>query len=230
MILDQFNEYIDEKGCMVCKDAVEGGQAGKEDSAHKAAFYNFYLALCYGQGEIFWKNFIPPQKYVDIGGLKRHPLTKYTTSRDQTLPFLIMLDSIGYVALKKVIKYQIENCYVEKEELKKYEWFIRLFYHTPNGDMFIVPNHLSALFRTLDKKWYWLTDMFLPLIVLATFFKKNDKHLVSQIMQLDYFEMKNPNIFTKLSYWLFHKFHNRCIIANEYFSGDNNPPINILMR
>jgi len=244
-VLDEILEYQDSWRCFVCLPAVRAKEyhPDQEDSLHKTGHILTLLGLCsrFGKLELGFELFFPRSRYFDYKSprtvsMRRHPLTRYTTSRDQVMPALMSLFlEHGHVRVGEVIKW-LDTCPVEKDTWKKLEWLIKCFYHTPNGDL-LQPDHVSILIRCMNSPTLWASTLRMYFgdwwRLMGTFvylYKGFSHHYVNHTLEVLFARFVKPTVFSYINYLIWRKYGEPQRVYDEYFHTPNNPPIGELHR
>lgn len=228
-VKETYKNYTDRYGCLVLKDAMEGGQAGVEDSCHHSSLYVYACRflnrpdLC---SHIKLTNFYDG---ADFGIIRRHPRTQYSTSRDQALPLFIALNNDDR---KYLDKEYLAKCEVQKASLKKWSWIIRLFRHTTNGDVF-QPCHDAVVDRATGRAavWWrrpilWFQDLWSFGNTLCTIIKPSGSDVVMGYFLTHFAANTTPTLVSKFNHWLFCKCVDVKYYFITYFDRPSNPPVN----
>lgn len=233
MNINSFSPWIDKWGCIVTKLAVNANEhnADQEDSMHKAGH------LMYWVKDMGFDGNLDPYQYFLYAGFRRHPMSEYTVSRDQFLPFSIGLCEQGFGFYKKIYDFA-RNCEIKKE---KYAWLNpirKLFLHTPNGDAIIQWHHRAAFLRATytntNSLYYviskWLGDVFGLMVASYMATQKQDKHNINLILCLHFSATTEPTFLSKAAWRVYTWFHDPVEEYRMYFDNEYDPPIHKLVE
>jgi hypothetical protein len=222
-----FEDYIDKWGCIVTRLAVnkEEHHVDQEDSMHKAGHL------------MYWRRY--PQYYLKLHiyiyntvKVMRHPMSRYSVSRDQLLPFAI---GFSKTSNEYSFLHYCRHCVIEKDEYKWLNTIRKLYLHTSNGDMF-QPHHKAALLRTERNLniFNWVSiilgDLFACLVSVFMLFIGNDKHNVNLVQLLHYNKSCRPTIFSRLAWIVYLWRHDPIEEYRMYFDNAFDPPIHKLVE
>jgi hypothetical protein len=193
------HNWLDKWGCLVTAKAVdaEGRHPDQEDSLHRAGH-----ASCLGYN----MSLVPYINWDKKFPIMRHPMTEYTMSRDNFLPFL-MEKPFRYgkadIWSNRLTELH-EDSAVEKDKWLPCAWLIRRIYHTPNGDIFF-GDHAAVVKRCKlgITKWdAWvigLGDMYALMTSVFYLLKGFDRHYVNHTLCVEFSVRVLPTITSQVN-------------------------------